>query len=66
MFAISLNTSYETYITHTNEINRTLNYHVIRLAIRVYFRKAKLATSLISPPLLMLSHYACYEKEQQV
>ena len=37
------------YVLHTSKINDTLNYHEICLAICVYLRKAKLATSLISP-----------------
>ena len=54
------------YIMHTSEISDSLDDHVVRLAICVYLRNAKLATSFNVTPLLMLSHYACYENAHRV
>ena len=47
------------HTTHTNEINRTLNYHVDPVAICMYLRQREISDILNFTPLPMLSCYAC-------
>ena len=47
------------HITNTNEIKRTLNYHVDSLAICMYLRQREISDILNFTPLPMLSCYAC-------
>ena len=49
------------HTTHTSEINDTLKYHVIGVAICICLRKTEISDILNFTPIPMLSYYACYD-----